>query len=749
MTEKSTFFINKEAPENFEELLRVYQKKEEPFLFAVIGDLNLSSDYGRTALVVSEKRFLILDLEKNSSKEYFISDVLSTKVKRMYSNAYLEIKTKDGNKEIVIRFTFAVASLMEMASRFISNIANGADFKEEMLIIEETYEKRMRVCSKCGRSLLRAGAPCIKCQSKEKVFKKFKPYVMPQRWNLLLCLVMAMLVSFIQLIPPYTTKVIIDKIIPNNDKKGLVILVLFMFVFYMIHHGLAMLLGYLIHKTGGYMVTHLRNDIYNMAQHLPMKFYDKTSTGQVINRIGNDTNTIMSFILNVVQNALLQFIMLVGIVAIMIGMNWQLTLISLLPVPLVVIGGRAFSKKVAPFYRRRWRKWAAVTSVLTDSIPCIRVVKAFSGEERASKRFEQYNNKWMVNNKELGKIIHIYPNLLAFLMTAGTLAIWAVGGSWAMSGSYGLTPGILVSFISYASMFYAPIRYFASFGDSYQAALSAVEKVIDIIDAEPEVNKEGAIKPETIRGEIEFRNVNFAFDKSKKVLKDVSFKINEGDIVGIVGTTGSGKTTIINLLMRYYDNYDGDILVDGVNIKDMDIQGYRNHIGYVQQEPMMFSDTIYNNIAYGKPDALPEEVINAASVANAHDFIVMHPDAYDSMLGERGVGLSGGERQRISIARAILKNPSILIFDEATASVDSETEELIQQAIDRLISGRTTIMIAHRLSTLRKANKILVVENGKIIEDGSHDELMAKKGKYYKLIEIQSINSKRKEIILD
>lgn len=201
--------------------------------------------------------------------------------------------------------------------------------------------------------------------------------------------------------------------------------------------------------------------------------------------------------------------------------------------------------------------------------------------------------------------------------------------------------------------------------------------------------------------------------------------------------------------MRYYDNYEGDILVDGINIKDMDIQCYRNHVGYVQQEPMMFSDTIYNNIAYGEPNALPEEVINAASVANAHDFIARQPDAYDSMLGERGVGLSGGERQRISIARAILKNPSILIFDEATASVDSETEEIIQQAIDRLIRGRTTIMIAHRLSTLRKANKILVVENGSIIEDGSHDELMAKKGKYYKLIEVQSIKSKRKEIMLD
>ncbi|HBV51248.1 MAG TPA: ABC transporter, partial [Clostridiales bacterium] len=218
--------------------------------------------------------------------------------------------------------------------------------------------------------------------------------------------------------------------------------------------------------------------------------------------------------------------------------------------------------------------------------------------------------------------------------------------------------------------------------------------------------------------------------------------IEPGDIVGIVGTTGSGKSTLINILMRFYDHYEGEIFVDGHNIKELSLEYYRSKIGYVQQEPMMFSDTIFNNIAYGKPDAHVEEVIHAADIANAHEFIARQPDGYDSMLGERGIGLSGGERQRISIARAVLKNPSLLIFDEATASVDSETENLIQEAIERLIKGRTTLMIAHRLSTLRKANKIIVVDQGKIIENGSHEELMALKGKYYKLVEIQSMSEK-------
>jgi ATP-binding cassette subfamily B protein len=248
-----------------------------------------------------------------------------------------------------------------------------------------------------------------------------------------------------------------------------------------------------------------------------------------------------------------------------------------------------------------------------------------------------------------------------------------------------------------------------------------------------------------MHGKIEFRNVSFSYDRSKKTLSNISFVIEPGEIVGIVGTTGSGKSTIINLLMRFYDGHDGTILIDDVDIRDIDMEYYRGQIGYVQQEPMMFHDTIYNNIAYGAPNAHVEQVIHAADVANAHEFIARMPDAYDTVLGERGTGLSGGERQRLSIARAVLKNPSILFFDEATASVDSETEALIQSAIERLIRGRTTIMIAHRLSTLRKANKIIVVDKGEIIEMGTPEELLAKKGKYWRLIQIQKMSDQVKK----
>ena len=417
-------------------------------------------------------------------------------------------------------------------------------------------------------------------------------------------------------------------------------------------------------------------------------------------------------------------------------------MLSLIPVPVVVVGAKIFSKKIAPFYRRIWKRSSRITSVLTDTIPNIRVIKSFAGEKRAVDRFAVQNEDWFRVDRQAGKIACTFPWIVSFLIQCGSLLIWGIGGSWVINTPDAFSAGLLVSFISYVAMFYGPVNFFANLSDSYQHALASIERIFDIIEAEPEQDFGSVEMKQNVAGKIEFRNVNFSFDRTKKVLSDINVVIEPGDIVGIVGTTGSGKSTLINLLLRYYDNYEGEILLDGVDIKSYKLESYRRHIGYVQQEPMMFSDTIFNNIAYGKPDAHVEEVIHAAEIANAHEFIARQPDGYDSMLGERGVGLSGGERQRVSIARAVLTNPSILVFDEATAAVDSETEHLIQDAIEKLISGRTTLMIAHRLSTLRKANKIIVVDQGKIIEFGSPEELMALKGKYYKLIEIQSMSGK-------
>ncbi len=755
----SVYAANKHLEEGQLDMLSAAIGENERLLFVIVGDLSIKSKYQTSMLAVTDGGIYGFDSEfEGGMRRHAYEDVGRAYVKRYYGNAMLVFSKDTSEGENVdmkagrvgfIRFSYKTASLYDAAAVFIERIARGGDIDEEMNAVWASFEKQFCICPKCGRSLMRAGASCLNCESKNKIIKKLAAYILPYKWMLLFCMGLSVITTAVSLVPPYMTQTLVDKVLPERREDLLAVCVLVLLATRLVQYGIGAVRSYYLKITGDKIVADLRNDVYKKAQSLPMRYFDKTSTGSVITRVSGDTSTLQSFMLRITQEVVVQLFLLIGIVIIMFAMNWQLTLLSLVPVPFVVVGSRIFGKKIHPFYRRIWRRWSAVTSILTDTIPGVRVIKAFTNEKKSSETFTEYNNEWLKTDISASKITTLFPNIVNFVITCGSLLIWGVGGQLVIDSPDFVSPGLLVSFISYTSMFYGPVNFFANFNDSYQNALNSAERVLDIIDAEPEADFARGKHPDRLRGRIEFRGVNFSFDRSKKTLSNVSLTIEAGDIVGIVGTTGAGKSTLINLLMRYYDHYEGEILVDGINIKDIDMEFYRSEIGYVQQEPMMFHDSIFANIAYGNQTAKVEEVIHAAEVANAHEFIARLPDGYDTVLGERGTGLSGGERQRLSIARAVLKNPSILFFDEATASVDSETESLIQDAIEKLISGRTTLMIAHRLSTLRKANKIIVVDKGEILEMGTPEELMEKKGKYYKLIQIQTmseeINKTKKE----
>ena len=723
--------------------LRSREDPAFPYLFAIVGDITVKSEYCRNVLLVSETKIDTYEIDTDHfGRSVALDEVESAQNKRMYGNALLRLKLKSGETVNIFRYTFSVNALSEAAAGFIGTVSSGGNVDEAYDCMKAVYEKQLSVCPKCGRTLSSPGATCIHCASKKKVVAKLGKYLIPEIKQLVFSILLAVTSTSLSLIPPMLTKSLVDDILPNRNAEKLTYVAIGLVALHIMTHLIGAVRGTVLRKAGDRIILNLRNDVFEKAQYLPMRFYDKTSTGAVINRISGDSNTLLGFMLRITQEVVVEFFKMIGIIVVMLIMNPRLTLLSLIPVPLVVIGARIFGKKIRPFYLRIWRRWTAVASVLTDTIPGIRVVKSFTNEEGAAKRFKKENQEWYNTDASAAAILNAFPAIVNTLISIGSVMIWVFGGRMVINGSAELTPGLLVSFISYASMFYGPVNFFANLYDSYQSALASSERILDILDAEPEHDfGKGHVLP-GIKGKIEFKNVSFSFDRTKKTLKNINLTINPGDIVGIVGTTGSGKSTLINLFMRYYDHYDGEIYVDGVNIKDIDMQYYRGQIGFVQQEPLMFHDTIFNNIAYGIENCPVERVLQAADVANAHEFIVRQPDGYDAVLGERGVGLSGGERQRVSIARAVLKNPSILVFDEATASVDSETEHLIQEAIERLISGRTTIMIAHRLSTLSKANKIVVVDNGEIIECGSPEELLAAKGKYYRLVEIQSMSDK-------
>lgn len=486
----------------------------------------------------------------------------------------------------------------------------------------------------------------------------------------------------------------------------------------------------------------LRTELYDHLQKLSMDFYSKKQTGSIITRVSSDTDRIWDFIAFGVVEVSISIITLVSLSSVLIYMDWRLGLMMTIPVPLLLFGIYWHGERMKHLFIKAWRKWSSLTEVLSDTIPGIQVVKAFNQEEREKSRFNKRND---TVTEEFERIHEAWTRFWPILMVGIHMTVMGV---WVMalprllnseSSVTHLTAGTFVSFLLYMTMFAQPIEIIGQVARMLNRALSSAYRIFEILDTKPTIREvKEPIVLNDLKGDIEFKNVYFSYDGVRHILNDLSFNVKAGEMIGLVGGSGGGKSTITKLIARFYDVDSGNILIDGKNLKDLDVGKFRQQVGMVLQDPYLFHGTVWENISYGIPNVSRKEIIEAAKVANAHNFIGKFTHGYDTVVGERGHTLSGGERQRISIARAILTNPRILILDEATSAVDTETERKIQEALDRLIEGRTVFAVAHRLSTLRQADRIFVIGKGNIIEQGTHADLLADKdGEYRKLHKMQ------------
>ncbi|MDL1866629.1 ABC transporter ATP-binding protein [Betaproteobacteria bacterium PRO4] len=570
-------------------------------------------------------------------------------------------------------------------------------------------------------------------------------FTKPYRWQLFTGFMLMLGSTAAALVPPYLTMPLMDNVlIPYQNGHPIDTDLVTLYLSGLLGAAiLAWILGwsrtYTLAKVSERIGADLRTTTYEHLLGLSQAYFGGKRTGDLMARIGAETDRINLFLsLNLLDFAT-DVLMITLTVIILVSINPWLALITLLPLPIIAWLIHLVRDRLRVGFEKTGRVWAEVNNVLADTLPGIRVVKAFAQEGREIERFRAVNQRNVEINDRVNKVWALFTPTVTLLTECGLLVVW-IFGIWQVSQDH-ITVGVLTAFLAYISRFYLRLDSMSRIVSATQKAAAGTKRIFDILDHVSSVPE--PIKPihlPTIKGHIELRDVSFRYG-TRRIIQHLDFVIEPGEMIGLVGHSGSGKSTLINLICRFYDVTEGAILIDGTDIRSLPVAEYRKHIGLVLQEPFLFFGTIAENIAYGKPDATRQEIIAAAPAAHAHEFILRLPYGYDSLVGERGQALSGGERQRISIARALLIDPRILILDEATSSVDTQTEKEIQGALDNLVAGRTTIAIAHRLSTLQGANRLVVLDHGKIVETGNHAELMARQGLYYQLYQSQSRSS--------